>query len=126
MKIFTFSVTSSASIELHDEHKIIDEQIQDEDLEDEEEAENVQDIPLDYIEEPVSYNDAFNRPDAKLWQNAMIDEYDSLLKNERWNLVDLPKDKKPISCKWVFKIKYRSNDEVERYKERLVARGFTQ
>ncbi len=37
-----------------------------------------------------------------------------------------PKDRKPISCKWVFKIKHGVDGELERYKARLVARGFTQ
>jgi len=40
--------------------------------------------------------------------------------------VPLPKGKKPISCKWVFKIKHGDHGEVECYKARLVARGFTQ
>jgi hypothetical protein len=40
--------------------------------------------------------------------------------------VPLPKGRKPISCKWVFKIKHGVHGEVERYKARLVARGFTQ
>ncbi len=38
----------------------------------------------------------------------------------------LPKGRKPISCKWVFKIKHGVDGEVERYKARLVTRGFTQ
>ncbi len=38
----------------------------------------------------------------------------------------LPKGRKPISCKWVFKIKHGVDGEMERYKDRLVARGFTQ
>ncbi len=38
----------------------------------------------------------------------------------------LPKGKKPISCKWVFKIKHGVDGEVKRYKARLVARVFTQ
>jgi hypothetical protein len=40
--------------------------------------------------------------------------------------VPLPKGRKPISCKWVFIIKHGVHGEVEHYKARLVARGFTQ
>ncbi len=55
----------------------------------------------------------------------MQEEYDSLMTNNTWTLVPLPAGRKPISCKWVFKIKQSANGEVERYKARLVARGFT-
>jgi hypothetical protein len=56
----------------------------------------------------------------------MQEEYDSLMANNTWTLEPLPASRKPISCKWVFKIKQGANGEVERYKARLVARGFTQ
>jgi hypothetical protein len=56
----------------------------------------------------------------------MREEYDSLMTNNTWTLVPLPAGRKPVSCKWVFKIKQGANGEVERYKARLVARGFTQ
>jgi hypothetical protein len=46
--------------------------------------------------------------------------------NNTWTLEPLPVGRKPISCKWVFKIKQGANGEVERYKDKLVARGFTQ
>jgi hypothetical protein len=46
--------------------------------------------------------------------------------NNTWTLVPLPIGRKPVSCKWVFKIKQGANGEVECYKARLVARGFTQ
>jgi len=46
--------------------------------------------------------------------------------NNTWTLVPHPVGRKPVSCKWVFKIKQGANGEVERYKARLVARGFTQ
>jgi len=56
----------------------------------------------------------------------MREEYDSLMTNNTWTLVPLPAGRKPVSCKWVFKIKQGANGEVECYKARLVARGFTQ
>jgi hypothetical protein len=56
----------------------------------------------------------------------MQEEYDSVMTNNAWTLVPLPAGRKPVFCKWVFKIKQGANGEVERYKARLVARGFTQ
>lgn len=41
-------------------------------------------------------------------------------------MVDLPKEKKPIRCKWVFILKYKADGIVEQYKARLVAKRFTQ
>jgi len=46
--------------------------------------------------------------------------------NNIWGLVELPKGKKPIGCKWVFKTKWDSKGNVERYKAHLVIKGFTQ
>lgn len=46
--------------------------------------------------------------------------------NLTWVLTDLPKGKRPIRCKWVYKIKYQSTDEIERYKTLLVAKGYNQ
>ncbi len=56
----------------------------------------------------------------------MQEEYDSFMANNTWTLEPLPAHRKPVSCKWVFKIKQGANGAVERYKARLVARGFTQ
>ena len=60
------------------------------------------------------------------WSNAMNDELKFMKDNDVWDLVELPKGKKPIGCKWVFKTKRDSKGNVERYKARLVAKGFTQ
>ena len=51
---------------------------------------------------------------------------DALQKNETWELVDLPSGKKPVSCKWVFAVKFKGDGSLERYKGRLVAKGYTQ
>ena len=56
----------------------------------------------------------------------MKEELDALHKTGTWDLVDLPSGKSFIGCKWVYKIKTRSDGTVYCYKARLVARGFTQ
>lgn len=56
----------------------------------------------------------------------MREEMRSLTENVTWSLAELPKGKKPVKCKWVFKTKRDSNGNVARYKARLVAKGFTQ
>ena len=60
------------------------------------------------------------------WKEAADSEYDSLLQNKTWELVELPSGRKAIGSKWVFKVKYRSDGEVERFKARLVAKGCAQ
>ena len=60
------------------------------------------------------------------WMTAMKEEIDALQQNQTWDLVPKPRDVKPISCKWVYKIKRRPDGSIERYKARLVARGFSQ
>ena len=60
------------------------------------------------------------------WKAAMDDEMKALLKNDTWEMVDLPREKKIVGCKWVYTLKYKSNGSLDRYKARLVARGYTQ
>ena len=50
----------------------------------------------------------------------------ALLKNRTWEIIDLPKEKKTMGCKWVFTIKCKPDGSIERYKTMLVAKGFTQ
>jgi hypothetical protein len=43
-----------------------------------------------------------------------------------WDIVDLPANKKPIGCCWVYRIKYKEDESIERYKARLFTKGYTQ
>ena len=56
----------------------------------------------------------------------MNDEIKSMKYNDVWDLIPLPEGVKPIGCKWIFKTKRDLNGEVERYKARLIAKGYTQ
>ena len=56
----------------------------------------------------------------------MIEEMKALAKNETWELVFSPPQKKLLGCKWVFTVKHKADGSIERYKARLVAKGFTQ
>lgn len=56
----------------------------------------------------------------------MYVEFDALRRNKTWHLVPLVKGRNVIGCKWVYKIKRRSDEKIERYKAWLVAKGFKQ
>ena len=60
------------------------------------------------------------------WKAAIDEEMQFLLKNHTWDVVPLPPGKKAVGCKWVHAKKHHADGTLERYKSRLVARGFTQ
>ena len=51
---------------------------------------------------------------------------DSILSNGTLELTERPYGCKPVACKWVFKKKLRPDGTIEKYKVRLVAKGYTQ
>ncbi|GKB25069.1 ribonuclease H-like domain-containing protein [Tanacetum coccineum] len=79
------------------------------------------DFKLD--DKPKSFDEASK--DLR-WVEAMNLEMDALNRNGTWVITDLRVGKKPIGSKWVFKVKYKSSGDVERFKERLVAKGVNQ
>ena len=58
------------------------------------------------------------------WKQNMTDEFLTLLRNNTWSLVPLPEGRKDIECKWVFKVKENPDGTINKYKTRLVAKGF--
>lgn len=77
-------------------------------------------------DDPKTLKEAYSRSDADLWQAAVKEELDSLIKNETWELVDLPKGKSLVQSLWVLTVKRNAQREVIKYKARCVANGHSQ
>jgi hypothetical protein len=73
-------------------------------------------------EEPTCFEEAIQK---KEWADAMTEEYQSIIKNDVWEIVPRPKSKDVVSSKWLFKIKHAADGSIDKYKERFVARGFS-
>ena len=56
----------------------------------------------------------------------MTEEYQSIIKNDVWDIVPRPEGKSIVSSKWIYKVKHAANGSIEKYKARFVARGFSQ
>ena len=72
---------------------------------------------------PKKYEGSSEYP---IWKTSMKEEYQSLMKNETWELVNLPPGRKVVKCKWVFKTNFATDGYPMKYKSRLVARVFSQ
>lgn len=73
--------------------------------------------------EPTRVKDALATPQ---WHDAMNFEYDALLKNHAWTLVPPSPNINVVGNKWIFRIKRNSDGSIQRYKARLIAKGFHQ
>lgn len=72
---------------------------------------------------PESHITAMKDPN---WRQAMVDEFQALLKNKTWHLIPPRAGLNIIDCRWVFLIKQKADGSLDRYKARLVAKGFKQ
>lgn len=77
-------------------------------------------------DDPTTYEEVLRRSDCDKWLDAMNAEMDSIYKNNVWTLVDKPPKVNVVSNKWLFVIKRKPDGAINRYKARLVARGFSQ
>ncbi|GJY47001.1 retrovirus-related pol polyprotein from transposon TNT 1-94 [Tanacetum coccineum] len=76
--------------------------------------------------EPECYAEAMEDEHKKEWFEAMEDEMNSLHENNTFELVKLPKGKRALKNKWVYKLKTEEHTSRPRYKARLVVKGFSQ
>lgn len=80
---------------------------------------------LNVSDEP-DVKDALNSDKSDKWLQAMNEEIANLVEKNTWVVVKRPLNKNVVGCKWVLKIKRKSDGTIDRFKARLVARGFSQ
>jgi hypothetical protein len=79
-----------------------------------------------YNDNQPSYNRAMKGPETSLWKQGLQNEYDNLIERKIWTLVPMPQDAKIFNPKWVLQRKRNEDNEIVRYKARLVLRGYEQ
>jgi hypothetical protein len=72
--------------------------------------------------EPSSFEEELEK---KVWKDAMLEEYQSIMKNDVWDVVPRPEGKSVVTSKWIYKIKHVANGSIEKYKATFVAHGFS-
>jgi hypothetical protein len=55
----------------------------------------------------------------------MMEEYNSIMKNDVWEVVPRPEGKSVVTSRWLYKLKHAANGNIEKYKACFVARGFS-
>lgn len=75
------------------------------------------------LDDPTTFNEVVGH---QIWREAMEAEIESIERNETWELTTVPKGIKTIGVKWVFKTKYKEDGEIDKFKVRLVAKGYAQ
>jgi hypothetical protein len=74
-------------------------------------------------EEPTTFEKAVQKGQ---WKEAMVEEHQSIMKIEVWEIVPRLKEKSVVTSKWVYKIKHPADGSVDKYKARFMAIGFSQ
>eukprot|EP00253_Pinus_taeda_P036638 PITA_36638 len=73
--------------------------------------------------EPSSFEEAMQHP---VWVDVMVEKYDSIVRNNVWDVVPRPENKLVVSSRWLYKVKQAADGSVEKHKAIFVARGFSQ
>lgn len=84
-------------------------------------------LTADSIQLPKNYDEAITSSNEKDWKEAMNSEIESLIKNQVYEEVSIGQvSKKPVGSRWVFTIKTKPSGKVDKFKARVVAKGFSQ
>ena len=75
---------------------------------------------------PSTVDEARSRPDWEKWEMAIAAKLRSLDDTQMWRVVERPIGMNVVGCKWVFKIKQNAAGEIDKYKARLVMKGYSQ
>lgn len=78
---------------------------------------------IDFIRVLASVQEALK---DKKWIQTMNEEMHALDKNGTWDIIENPNDKRVVGYWWIYTVKYRFDDTLDRYKAMLVAKGYTQ
>ena len=73
--------------------------------------------------EPSSFGEVAQHD---VWQEAMVEENDSIMKNQEWEVMPRPQGKKVVESRWIYKVKHAVDGRVEKYKACFMAKGFSQ
>ncbi len=81
-------------------------------------------ISIKIPNELESFEEVMVSPKKEHWIHVMQEEFDSMMENGNWEYQKLPKGRKIVKNKWVYKLKLATNKSVDRYKVRFVVKGF--
>ena len=74
----------------------------------------------------LTLEQAFKGRYATEWKKALVDEYNTLMERDLWELAELPPGRQVVGVKWILHIKNMGDDSLEPFTARIVARGFTE
>jgi len=75
------------------------------------------------VTEPSSFKEAVEDP---AWVDAMVEEYDSIVRNNAWEIFPRLEGKLMVGSRWIYKVKQAADGSMEKYKARFVSQGFSQ
>lgn len=73
--------------------------------------------------EPSRFEEAVG---LQVWKDAMMEEYQTIMKNDVWDIMSRLKNKSVVTSKWIYKIKHVADGSIKKFKAKFVAQSFSQ